>query len=81
MVSPQRDKGEVKMKVKQKKKRICDPGICEYCLYICDGDFICDKKAEPVLVVEDWEPTEDFMWCDKHRRAENVNEKSCCCEH
>lgn len=59
------------MKVKPKKKRFCDPGICEHCLYICEGDFICDKNEEPVLVIEDWEPTEDFMWCDKHRMADN----------
>lgn len=59
------------MKVKPKKKRFCDPGICEHCIYICGGDFVCDKKAEPVLVIEEGEPTEDFMWCNKHREADN----------
>ena len=49
------------MKVKPKKKLFCDPGICEHC------HFICDKKADPIPVIEDWEPTEDFMWCAKHR--------------
>lgn len=49
--------------VKPKKVLFCDPGICDHCEYICEGDFICDKKAEPVVVISDWEPTGDFLWC------------------
>ena len=55
------------MKVKPKKKHFCDPAVCQNCIYICEGDFICDKKAVPVVVVSDWDPTEDFMWCKKRK--------------
>ena len=62
---------KVAKKVKpRKKERFCDPAVCSNCQYICEGDFICDKKVVPVVVVSDWEPTEDFMWC-KSRRAED----------
>lgn len=55
-------------KVRPKKKRIvisCDPAVCDNCQYICEGDFICDRKPVPVMVVSDWEPTEDFLWCKR----------------
>lgn len=45
------------------KPRMCDPGMCEHCVYICEGDFICDKYAESVMVVSDWEPTDDYLKC------------------
>lgn len=35
---------------------------CEHCIYLCEGDFICDMD-EPVLVMEDFEPTDDYMSC------------------
>ena len=44
-------------------KKICDPARCGHCQYICEGDFICDKKEPPVMVVSDWNPTEEYMWC------------------
>lgn len=38
----------------QEKPRMCDPGMCDNCVYIGEGDFICDKgPGEPVIVVED----------------------------
>lgn len=53
-----------KIKVKRKKKpEMCDPGMCEHCVYICEGDFLCEKYAEPVIVVSDWEPTDDYLKC------------------
>ena len=42
------------------KLKMCQD--CEHCMYICEGDFICDMD-EPVLVMEDFEPTEDYMYC------------------
>lgn len=54
-------------KVKPKKKgRFCDPAVCDNCLYICEEDFICDRKPVPVMVISDWEPTEDFLWCERN---------------
>ena len=37
----------------------CNPDACPYCQYIGEGDSLCDKTGEIVLV--DWEPTEHFM--------------------
>ena len=42
----------------KKKEKTCDPGTCDYCQYIGEGDFLCDKYLE--VVVEDWEPTKNF---------------------
>lgn len=61
-----------KVKAKKKKKRptatpkMCDPGICDNCLYIGEGDFLCDKYQE--IVVGDWQPTEHYLMCrgDRH---------------
>ncbi len=61
------------MKVKVKRKqtpqcRVCDPEKCDHCQYIGDGDFICDKYIhdhDRVIVVEDWQPTENYMQCQK----------------
>ncbi len=57
-------------KVTPKKKKpepFCDPGVCDNCLYICEGDFLCDKYEE--LVVSDWEPTEHYMMCKGRRKV------------
>ena len=29
-------------------KKFCDPGICDCCQYIGEGDFLCDKHMEIV---------------------------------
>lgn len=55
-------------KVKPKKKQskiFCDPAVCDNCQYICEGDFICDEKPVPVMVISDWEPTLDYAWCTR----------------
>lgn len=47
-------------------ERICDPAVCDSCLYIGEGDFICDKHIDDpsrVLVVDEWEPTENYLQC------------------
>lgn len=41
----------------KKKKKICDPGMCDECLYIGEGDFLCEKHQ--TIVVSDWEPPEE----------------------
>lgn len=53
-----------KSKVKKRKMSkvvMCDPAVCDECLYICEGDFLCEKCQE--IVVSDWEPTEFYMMC------------------
>ena len=57
-----------KRTVHLEKPRMCDPGMCDHCQYIGEGDFICDRDfsdPEGVLVVSDWEPTENYMRCKK----------------
>lgn len=36
---------------------------CDHCIYIGEGDSICDADEEPRIVLGDWEPTDDFWWC------------------
>lgn len=35
---------------------------CNNCQYYGEGDSYCDYE-EPLFVIEDWYPTEEFMWC------------------
>lgn len=43
--------------------KFCDPGMCDCCQYIGEGDFLCDKYME--IVVSDWTPTENYLMCRK----------------
>lgn len=36
-----------KPRPKSEKPRMCDPGMCDCCQYIGEGDFICDKGPWP----------------------------------
>ena len=49
--------------------KICDPNLCDHCMYLGEGDFVCDLHGlgpeETVFVMEDWEPTERFLQCRK----------------
>lgn len=61
-----------KVKPHIKRRRKCDPEMCENCQYIGDGDFICDRyidDPDAVMVISDWEPTENYMQC--HSREHN----------
>lgn len=56
-------------KVRKKKRAMCDD-TCSHFIYVGQGDFICDKdsnKTPAVLVVEDWIPTENNLWCQVER--------------
>lgn len=58
------------MKKKKKKTAMCDPAVCQFCEYICEGDFICTKDyTDAVLVMEDWTPTENFMRCKRGKET------------
>ena len=37
---------------------------CDHCIYIGEGDSICDADEVPNLIMADWEPTDDFWWCN-----------------
>jgi hypothetical protein len=48
-------------------KKFCDPGVCDCCQYIGEGDFLCDKHME--IVVSDWTPTENYLMCQNRSKA------------
>lgn len=57
----------------KEKPRMCDPGMCDHCQYMGEGDFICDNNAGAsdgmlALVVVDWEPTEYYKRCRRRSR-------------
>lgn len=43
---------------------------CEECIYIGEGDSICFKtqKSNPVVVLDDWSPTEHFGQCNNKEK-------------
>lgn len=47
----------------RKNVMICDPSFCESCLYIGEGDFLCERYTE--IVIADWMPTENFLLCEE----------------
>lgn len=60
---------------KRTKKRpvlkLCDPGMCDHCTYVGEGDFLCDDYPGEVyvIVMSDWEPTEYFLHCMRRHDA------------
>ncbi len=52
---------------KSKPKKFCDPAACDCCLYIGEGDFLCDKHME--IVVSDWVPTENYLMCQNQHKT------------
>ena len=61
-------------KKSKKRKYLNNCEICEDCIYICEGDFICDKYGYPVLVKEDWCPTEFYSDCKACENYTNEEE-------
>lgn len=55
-----------KKKDLDRKPRYCDPGACGSCLYLGEGDFLCDEHQE--IVVADWQPTRHHLMCKRRRR-------------
>ncbi len=52
---------------KSRPKKFCDPAVCDCCLYVGEGDFLCDEHME--IVVSDWVPTENYLMCQTQRKA------------
>ena len=36
---------------------------CDNCIYVGEGTFICDAQDGPVVVMEDFEPADDYFIC------------------
>ena len=52
--------------MKNKKQKYCDPSACNECIYIGEGDFLCEKFQE--IVISDWQPTNEFLTCINENR-------------
>ncbi len=52
---------------KSKPNKFCDPSVCDCCLYVGEGDFLCDRHME--IVVSDWVPTENYLMCQAQHKA------------
>ncbi len=48
-------------------KKFCDPSVCDCCLYVGEGDFLCDEHME--IVVSDWVPTDNYLMCQAQNKA------------
>jgi hypothetical protein len=46
---------EEKKYLNKKKMIYCNPDICPHCLYIGEGDSLCEETNK--IVLNDWEPT------------------------
>lgn len=53
------------------KPRMCDPGMCEHCDYLGDGNAVCTRFNNAV-VLSDWEPTDNTLMCRRQRRERTV---------
>ena len=52
----------------KKSKHCKDCSGCNHCIYIGDGDFVCDKhihEPEKAVVIEDWSPTDNHLQCQR----------------
>ena len=48
-----------KRKQRQSEKIYCNPDICDNCIYIGEGDSMCDVTHK--IMLSEWVPTDDFM--------------------
>lgn len=50
-------------KQKRKNKITKNCHNCSECLYLGEGDYACMSAMPPVTVIEDWSPTEKYLYC------------------
>ncbi len=48
-------------------EKFCDPAVCDCCVYVREGYFLCYEYVE--IVVADWVPTENYLMCQTQRKA------------
>jgi hypothetical protein len=48
-----------KRRIKQQKEVFCNPDVCVNCIYIGEGDSMCDITHK--ILLSDWMPTDDYM--------------------
>ena len=49
---------------KDKTPHICE--TCDCCVYVGEGDFICDDKDDPEFVIVDWQAIREA--CERWRQ-------------
>lgn len=49
------------------KPRTCDPGMCPNCEYLGDGNAICTRYNN-VLVLSDWQITPNTLMCRRAKK-------------
>jgi len=47
----------------------CNPDVCPNCIYIGEGDSICELTYD--IVLSDWKPTDNFLMCLDEERTNN----------
>ena len=64
------------VEMSRKNKGNCEN--CDSCVYVGEGDFICDEYVPSVCVKVDWEPTDYYCDCEACRNYsyEEENELS-----
>ena len=45
------------------KTKLNNCEYCDECQYIGEGDFVCTRYENPVIIKEDWNPTEYYNNC------------------
>lgn len=53
------------MKRRSKKRQYQEPSclVCSNCILIGEGDHICNECGEPVVVISEYAPTNDYLKC------------------
>lgn len=49
--------------------KICNN--CSHCIYIGEGDYICDAQETPILVMEEHCPNDKYWWCNESEWEED----------
>ena len=52
------------MAKKKKCEKACNDNCENYC-YLGEGCAMCDKADNLKLVLDQWDPTDNYLWCKK----------------
>ena len=52
------------MKKKKKQPPVRDCSNCGNCEYVGEGAYACMEGPEPVIVMEEHQPTDAFLFCE-----------------
>lgn len=49
------------MEKRKDDEKICI--TCDHCIYIGEGDYICDADDNPIIVMEEFSPNDNYWHC------------------